>query len=198
MKNKFIREFRDRYKTLEEERELIMSYIENTQEVMDSYYTKYFEIDNIKQRLHFYISGDKIDAINVEDIFYFSADGNKIYPLNSRNRTKENLNKILKEIANQLKYYKDMTIKYCEIIQLHINKLELLEDAFYKVLYTIDYLELGSNSIEVNNKMGYGYYLKSYYNSFSGYESSRFKLKKVEFKESDILKFMKEIEEEII
>lgn len=198
MKNKLIREYRERMDALNKDRVGIRSFIDENKKTIDNYCNKYFESENSINYVEYNYNTGKIDQIEDEILFLYSNKGEKIYLLKSRLKTKENIERELKRAKNQLQFYKERIFELCELVQLHINKLELLEETFYKLSYAVEYIEIGDKAIEINNEIKYSYYFAIYFNAFTGFESSREKLKPVFFTKEEIVKFIYENEESFV
>lgn len=190
MKNKMVKEYRERIDDLNNDRDSIIKFIEENKKVIDSYCNKYFELERAINYVKYNNKIGKINQINDDLLFLYSNTGEKIFLLKSHQKTKENIEKELKRANNQLQSYKKRIFELCEIVQLHINKLELLEETFYKLSYAVEYIEIGEEAIAINNKMKYSYFFIIYFNAFSGFESNREKLKPVSFTKEDIDKFI--------
>ena len=196
MINKMLKEYRERANSLRVERREIRNFINKLRSELESFYNKYYDLEKMLDYIKPYLLHRRIIDINSNDIFYFSNMGEKVFPFEKKHITLEGLNNFIKKANKELKFYYSRTSKYCELIQLNIHKLERLEENFYKSLYTIDYLEYGAKSIDLNNQMKYSYYFTFYYNTFCGFESTQEKLNPVKFSEEDILKFIHENEEQ--
>lgn len=198
MKNKLIKDYRERLENITKDRKGSRSFIEANIKAIEDCYNKFYEIERPKNFVEYNYKIGKLEAINKESLFIYSDKKEKIYLLKTRNITKEIIKRQL-DIANkQLDAYRFRIFDLSELVQLEINKLELLEETFYKLCYTIEYLELGEKAIEINNDIKYSYFFTKYCNGFTGFESSHEKLKPVFFTEEDIIKFIYENENSFV
>lgn len=189
-KNGLIATFRKRIEILEKDRVGFKSYIERMRNKIENFEKSYSDLIRVKDYLNFMLTNNHSDKIDPKKIYTYSADEQKIYLINKSLISAESLQKANTEIEETIEYYKNQIIEYARIVQLHIKKLELLETTYYKLLYSIEFLEYGENAIKINNDMGYSYYFIIYLNSLTGYESARERLDPVYFAKDDIEKFI--------
>ncbi len=198
MKNKVIKEYRERLKGITKDRAGSRKFIEKSKKVIEDYYKKYFDMEEVRNSVDYKLKMGNLDLIKRESLFIYSNKNEKIFLINARNLTSDVIKKEIDVVDRELFEYKKRIIDLCEMVQLEINKLGLIEETFYKVCYTIDYMEIGKKAIELNNEIKYCYYFIIYFNSFSGFESNRSKLNSVFFTEADIEKFIYENERMLI
>ncbi|MFZ1518366.1 MAG: hypothetical protein WAU11_06315 [Ignavibacteriaceae bacterium] len=191
-KNDIISAFRKRIEILEKDRLGFKSYIERMREKIEDYEKKYSNIIRVSDYLNYMISNNHLNEIDTTRVFIYSTDDQKIYLINERLKNNEIVSRANSEIEETLLYYKNQVVEYARIVQLHINKLELLETTYFKLLYSIEYLEYGEDAIKINNDLGYSYYFILYYNSLTGYESSKERMNAVSFTKEQIEKFIYE------
>lgn len=80
MKNKIIKEYRERIIDIRSDIEKILSFIEGFQWKIDDYYTKYFEMQNISKYISSAIIHKKFEKIN-DNIYFFSKEEKKYFLL---------------------------------------------------------------------------------------------------------------------
>lgn len=192
MKNHIIKGYRERLKGITKDRAGIQKFIEKNKVVIEEYYKKYFEIEEARNSVAHKLKMGNINQLNKDSLFLYSDKNEKIPLMNARILTENVVKRELEVVDRELNAYKKRIIDLCEMVQLDLHKLELIEETFYKICYTIEYLEIGEKAIELNNKMRYCYYFIIYFNSFSGFESNRSKLNPVYFTEKEIEKFIYE------
>lgn len=189
-KNDIISGFRKRIKILERDRVEFKSYIERMREKIEGFEKKYSDILRVNDYLNYMISNNHLNEIDTKRVFIYSADDKKIYLVNEKLKTNEIVKRANSEIEETLSYYKNQIIEHARIVQLHIDKLELLETTYFNLLYSIEYLEYGEEAIKINNDLGYSFYFILYYNSLSGYESSKERMNAVSLTKEQIEKFI--------
>lgn len=196
-KNKIIKEFRQRIVTLEKDRVKMKDFVEKMCEEIEVNEKKYFDILMVSDYFKYILNNNHLIDLESDRVFTYSSDNEKIFLLDNRRIDETTLNYANKRIEDALSFYKRQVVEFARIVQLHIQKLELLETTFYKLLYTIEYLEYGDEAIKINNDLGYSYYFILYYNSLTGYESSKERMKAVNFSKEDIEKFIFDNSEKI-
>lgn len=189
-KNKSISEFRQRIEVLEKDRVRFKSYIERMREKIEDYQKKYFDILRVSDYMKYMVNNNHFLEIDSERVYTYSTDDQKIFLLENRPKNDKIIQQTFEDIEGALTYYSRQVLEYARIVQLHIDKLELLETTYFKLLYSIEYLEYGEEAIKINNDLGYSYYFILYLNSLTGYESSKERMNSVSFTKEQIEKFI--------